>query len=218
VVIPAEQGCCGALHVHAGLRDLARRLARQNILTFLSEDYDAVITNAAGCGSVLKEYSQLFEEERREFLDRAKRFSSLLKDVTEFLAGIEFNREFRAIKARVTYQDPCHLGHAQRIRTAPRKLLAAIPGLEFVELKEAEICCGSAGIYNVVHNDMAERLLAGKMKRVDQTRAELILTANPGCLLQLKTGVARSGETGSRRRVMHVAELLDEAYDSNDER
>jgi len=215
VVIPAEQGCCGALHVHAGMRDFARQLARRNILTFLAEDYDAIITNAAGCGSVLKEYPQLFEEEHREFLARARKFSSRLKDVTEFLAGIDFNREFRTIKARATYQDPCHLGHAQRIRTAPRKILAAIPGLEFVELKEAEICCGSAGIYNVVQNDMAERLLDGKMHRLDQTGAELILTANPGCLLQLRAGVARSGETGNRRRVMHVVELLDEAYDLN---
>lgn len=218
VVIPAEQGCCGALHVHAGMRDLARRLARQNILTFLAEDYDAIITNAAGCGSVLKEYPQLFEEQHREFLARANRFSSRFRDVTEFLASIEFSREFRPIKARATYQDPCHLGHAQRIRSAPRKLLAAIPGLELVELKEAEICCGSAGIYNVAHNEMAERLLKGKMQRVDQTGAELILTANPGCLLQLRAGVARSGESGRRRRVMHVVELLDEAYSSNDER
>jgi glycolate oxidase iron-sulfur subunit len=218
VVIPMQQGCCGALHVHAGMRDLARRLARQNILTFLAEDYDAIITNAAGCGSVLKEYPQLFEEEQREFLGRAKTFSSRLRDVAEFLASIEFNREFRACKVRATYQDPCHLGHAQRIRTAPRKLLAAIPGLEFVELKETEICCGSAGIYNVVHNDIAERLLNGKMRRVDQTGAELILTANPGCLLQLRAGVARSGEAGSRRRVMHVVELLDEAYSANVER
>jgi glycolate oxidase iron-sulfur subunit len=215
VVIPAEQGCCGALHVHAGMRDLARRLARHNIQTFLAQDYDAIITNAAGCGSVLKEYPLLFEEEQRAFLERAKRFSARLKDVTEFLASIEFNREFRAVKARATYQDPCHLGHAQRIRTAPRKLLAAIPSLELVELKEAEICCGSAGIYNVVHNEMAERLLDGKMRRIDQTGAELILTANPGCLLQLRAGVARGGEPGNRRRVMHVIELIDEAYGSN---
>jgi glycolate oxidase iron-sulfur subunit len=215
VVIPPEQGCCGALHVHAGMRDLARRLARQNIQTFLAQDYDAIITNAAGCGSVLKEYPLLFEEEQRAFLERAKRFSSRLKDVTEFLAGIEFNREFRTIKARATYQDPCHLGHAQRIRTAPRKLLAAIPGLELVELKEAEICCGSAGIYNVVHNEMAERLLDGKMRHIDRTGAELILTANPGCLLQLRAGVARCGEPGNSRRVMHVVELLDEAYSRN---
>ncbi len=215
VVIPAQQGCCGALHVHAGMRDLARRLARQNLQTFLDQDYDAIVTNTAGCGSVLKEYPLLFEEEQRAFLDRAKRFSTRVKDVTEFLAGIEFNRELRAVDLRATYQDPCHLGHAQRIRSAPRKLLSAVPGLELVELKEAEVCCGSAGIYNVVQNEMAERLLAGKMRRIDETGAELILTANSGCLLQLRAGVARSGAPGNRRRVMHVVELLDEAYSSN---
>jgi glycolate oxidase iron-sulfur subunit len=213
VVIPREQGCCGALHVHAGMRDMARHLAKQNIRTFLRDGFDAVITNAAGCGSVLKEYPQLFEEEDQEFLETAKAFSARLKDVTEFLAGIDLNRDFGAVNARATYQDPCHLGHAQRVRTAPRRLLAAIPGLELVELKEAEVCCGSAGIYNVAHNDMAERLLAGKMQRVDETGAQLILTANPGCLIQLRAGVARSGNP---RRVMHVVELLDEAYSRAD--
>lgn len=210
VVIPGEQGCCGALHVHAGIRDLARALARKNIKAFLAEDFDAVITNAAGCGSVLKEYPQLFEGEETDLLDRAKAFSARLKDVTEFLAGIDLNRELGIIKARATYQDPCHLGHAQRVRSAPRKLLAAVPGLVLVELKESEICCGSAGIYNVAHNEMAERLLAGKMQRVDETGADLVLTANPGCLLQLRAGVA--GSNRRDRRVLHVVELLDEAY------
>ena len=209
VVVPAEQGCCGALHVHAGIRDLARRLAKRNIQTFLSADFDAIVTNAAGCGSVLKEYPQLFEEEEREHFEGAKAFGARLKDVTEFLASIDFNRDLGTIKARATYQDPCHLGHAQHIRKAPRTLLAAVPGLELVELKEAEVCCGSAGIYNVAHNEMAERLLEGKMRRIDDTRADLILTANPGCLLQLRAGVAGSG---NRRRVLHVVELLDEAY------
>ncbi len=210
VVIPAEQGCCGALHVHAGVRDVARDLAKRNIQTFLADGYDAVITNAAGCGSVLKEYPLLFEEEEREFLEPARQFVARMKDATEFLAAIDFNRDFAVIKKRATYQDPCHLGHAQRIRQAPRKLLAAIPGLELVELKEAEVCCGSAGIYNVVHNEMAEQLLEKKMRRVDETKAELILTANPGCLLQLRAGLAR-GQAGNRR-VLHVIELLDEAY------
>ncbi len=209
VVIPEEQGCCGALHVHEGIRGQARELAKQNIQTFLDSGYDAIITNAAGCGSVLKEYPLLFEHEEKEFYDRACAFSSRVKDVTEFLDSIELNRNFNAVEARVTYQDPCHLGHAQRIRTAPRRLLEAVPGLQFVELKESEVCCGSAGIYNVVHNDMSEQLLAAKMQRVDETGAELILTANPGCLLQLRAGVARSGQ---KRRVMHVVELLDEAY------
>jgi len=209
VVIPADQGCCGALHVHAGMRDLARQLAKQNIKTFLTDTYDAIITNAAGCGSVMKEYPLLFQEEEREFHEPARAFSALLKDVTEFLAGIDLNREFAPLKVRATYQDPCHLGHAQRIKAAPRKLLAAVPGLELVELKDTEICCGSAGVYNVVHNELAERLLEQKMRRIEETGAELVLTANPGCLLQLRAGVARSG---NHRRVLHVVELLDEAY------
>jgi glycolate oxidase iron-sulfur subunit len=209
VVIPAEQGCCGALHVHAGMRDLARQLAKQNIQTFLAGGFDAIITNAAGCGSVMKEFPLLFQEEEREFQEPAREFSALLKDVTEFLAGIEINREFALMKVRATYQDSCHLGHAQRITAAPRQLLQAVPGLELIELKESEICCGSAGIYNVVHNELAEKLLEGKMRRIEETGAELVLTANPGCLLQLRAGVAKAG---NRRRVLHVVELLDEAY------
>lgn len=213
VVIPSEQGCCGALHVHAGMRDLARQLARRNLKTFLAEDFDAIITNAAGCGSVLKEYPQLFEEEDREFLGPAERFAARIRDVTEFLVGIDLCREFRPVRERVTYQDPCHLVHAQRVRSAPRQLIKAVPGVEFVELKEVEVCCGSAGIYNVAHNDIAERLLANKMRRIDQTGATTILTANPGCLLQLRAGIAGSGNDGPARRVMHVVEFLDEAYE-----
>ena len=213
VVIPRDQGCCGALHVHAGMRDLARQLARQNLKAFREDEFDAIITNAAGCGSVLKEYPQLFEEEDRELLEPARRFAARLKDVTEFLAAIDFCREFRFIKERVTYQDPCHLAHAQRVRSAPRQLIKAVPGVEFVELKEVEVCCGSAGIYNVAHNDMAERLLANKMRRIDQTGATTILTANPGCLLQLRAGIAGSSNSGRARRVMHVVEFLDEAYE-----
>ena len=113
------------------------------------------------------------------------------------------------MKLRATYQDPCHLGHAQRVRTAPRQLLAAIPGLELIELKEADICCGSAGVYNIVHNEMSDHLLESKMRRISETGAELVLTANPGCLLQLRAGVKRQG---NQQRVMHVIELLDEAY------
>ena len=116
VVLPSEQGCCGALHVHAGIRDMARGMAKRNIQAFLSGGYDAIITNAAGCGSVLKEYPLLFEEEDREFYEPARAFSAKLRDVTEFLAGIEFNRELAEIRARATYQDPCHLAHAQKIR------------------------------------------------------------------------------------------------------
>jgi glycolate oxidase iron-sulfur subunit len=210
VVIPTGQGCCGALHVHAGLRDLARELALKNIRAFGAGDLDAIITNAAGCGAVLKEYPQLFEHEQREHYDAAQAFSARVKDVAEFLASIEFNRDLGAIKARITYQDPCHLGHAQRVRRAPRQLMAAIPEVDLVELKEAEVCCGSAGIYNVVHSEMASRLLRSKMLCVDATRADWIVTANPGCLLQLQAGIRTSSRPG--RRVLHVIELLDESY------
>ncbi len=210
VVIPRDQTCCGALQVHAGVRDVARRLARENVQTFLADGFDAIITNAAGCGSVLKEYPQLFEKEDCEFLDSARIFSSRVKDVMEFLADIDFNQDFTVLKKRVTYQDPCHLAHAQRIRRAPRRLLLAVPGLELVELKEAEVCCGSAGIYNIAQSEMAERLLEGKMRRIDETGAEWVVTANPGCLLQLRAGVARSRRP--ERRVLHVVQLLDEAY------
>ncbi len=209
VIVPREQGCCGALHVHAGIRNLARDLAKRNIEIFRPGDFDAFITNAAGCGSVLKEYPLLFEEEEREFYEPAKAFVAKVRDVTEFLAGIDFNRELGTLNARATYQDPCHLGHGQNVRSAPRKLLAAIPGLELVELKEAEVCCGSAGVYNVLQNEMADRLLENKMRRIDETKADLVLTANPGCLLQLRAGEKR---TAHPRRVLHVVELLDEAY------
>ena len=218
VVIPKSQGCCGALQVHAGMRDVARKLARANIEAFGSGEFDAIITNAAGCGSVLKEYEQLFETEDQEMLEPARGFTAKMRDATEFLAGIELNRDFREIRERVTYQDPCHLLHAQHIRSAPRKLIAAVPGVEFVELKETEICCGSAGIYNVTQNEMAERLLTNKMRRIHETGAITILTANPGCLLQLRAGIAASQNGGVSRRVMHVVEFLDEAYQNNERR
>ncbi|MGH9342387.1 MAG: heterodisulfide reductase-related iron-sulfur binding cluster [Terriglobia bacterium] len=216
VTIPAEQGCCGALHVHSGFRDMAREMALKNIRAFEAGKYDAIVTNAAGCGSVLKEYPELFEHEQRKHLRAAKSFSAGVKDVTEFLAEIGVNHEMKPVDERVTYQDPCHLGHAQRIRSAPRELIASVPGLEFVELKEAEVCCGSAGIYNVVHNDLSMRLLEAKMERVDETRAGLILTANPGCMIQLRAGVAASANP--HRRVLHVVELLDEAYGASTQR
>jgi glycolate oxidase iron-sulfur subunit len=210
VMIPPGQGCCGALHVHAGWRDLAREMALKNIRAFNAENFDAIITNAAGCGSVLKEYPELFEQVGQEHYEEARKFSARVQDVNEFLAAVDLNCDFTPTNLRVTYQDPCHLGHAQRIRSAPRRLIQALPGVEFVELSEAEICCGSAGIYNVVHRDIAQSLLESKMQRVDETGADVILTANPGCLLQLRAGVEASSKP--KRRVMHVVELLDEAY------
>jgi glycolate oxidase iron-sulfur subunit len=208
VVVPAGQGCCGALHVHSGLREDARRLARQNIDAVLAGGFDAIITNAAGCGSTLKEYGDLLGDDP-SYAAQAREFSALIRDVTEFLASIELNREMAPVDGIVTYQDSCHLAHGQRVRAAPRTLLAAIPGLRFREMRSADICCGSAGIYNVVENQMSMQILAGKMEAVNATGAGIIATANPGCMLQLEAGVRLHG---NRQRVMHVVELLDEAY------
>jgi glycolate oxidase iron-sulfur subunit len=191
------------LHLHSGLRAQAEGLARRNVLAFSEGQFDAIVTNAAGCGSTLKEYGALLGTEA------ARNFSSRVRDVTEFLASIELNSDMKPIDATVTYQDSCHLAHGQRIRSAPRKLLESIPGLTLSEMRGADLCCGSAGIYNITQNEMSMRLLAGKMEAVNATGAEIIATANPGCILQLRAGVKMHG---GKQRVMHVVELLDEAY------
>lgn len=208
VSIPAAQTCCGALHVHAGIRDQARELARRNIDAMTGGAYDAIITNAAGCGSTLKEYHDLFEHDP-EYAGKSQRFSDLVKDVNEFLASIELNSDFKEMPVSVTYQDSCHLAHGQKIRTAPRQLLSAIPGLQLREMALPDLCCGSAGIYNVLHTEMSMALLEKKMADVNGTRAEVIATANPGCMLQLEAGVKKFGHG---QRVAHVVELLEEAY------
>ena len=209
VVVPRDQGCCGALHVHAGLREFARGLARHNVAAFEHAGCEAVVTNSAGCGSTLKEYGDLLAADPA-WQARGAAFGLQVQDVTEFLAKLGLRRAgLRPIPVRATYQDPCHLLHGQKIRSAPRELLQAIPGLELVELPGTEICCGSAGIYNLVHPEIAGPLLEAKMDAIGSTAAELIVTANPGCQLQLRVGVAHRG-TG--QRVVHVMELLDEAY------
>jgi glycolate oxidase iron-sulfur subunit len=208
VVVPGGQGCCGALHVHAGLRDEARGLARRNIDALVDGGYDAILTNAAGCGSTLKEYGELLERDP-EYAARAREFSRRMQDVTEFLASIELNRAMKPLPVTVTYQDSCHLAHGQRIRTAPRSLLEAVPGLTFREMPLSDLCCGSAGIYNVVENAMSMQILERKMEDVNRTGADVIATANPGCILQLRAGVSLHGQG---QRVVHVIELLDEAY------
>jgi glycolate oxidase iron-sulfur subunit len=205
VTIPAGQGCCGALHVHAGVRDVARELAQRNIDTFLREPYDALLTNAAGCGSTLKEYGDLLPGNAR-----ALEFSKKMEDVTEFLARVGLTQRLGKVEGVVTYQDPCHLAHGQRVRSAPRQLIRQIPGLAYRELPRTEICCGSAGVYNVMHNDLAMDLLRNKMEDIGGTHADVVLTANPGCLLQIRAGV-RLFPSGKSPRVLHVMELLDES-------
>jgi glycolate oxidase iron-sulfur subunit len=207
VTVPREQGCCGALHAHAGLRGEARELARRNIDAMLDERFDAIVTNAAGCGSTMKEYADLLENDAA-YAARAKRFEHKVKDVNEFLAELGLRPPARKLSQRVTYQDPCHLAHGQRIRSAPRELLRAL-GAEFVEMPHADYCCGSAGVYNVVQNKLAMQILDAKMDDVTTTNADVLATANVGCMLQLRAGVA---QRGLNMRVRHVIELLDEAY------
>jgi glycolate oxidase iron-sulfur subunit len=207
VVVPAGQVCCGALAAHAGVREIARDLARRNFDAFAGEEFDAIITNAAGCGSTLKEYTHLFGDENAAQA-RARQFTAKMRDVTEFLADLRMTAPLRTVPLRVTYQDSCHLVHGQKIREAPRELLRAIPGVEFVEMPLSEQCCGSAGVYNVTETETSLEILERKMECVAQTKATVIATANPGCILQLRAGTAMH-KTG--QEVLHVVELLDRA-------
>jgi glycolate oxidase iron-sulfur subunit len=207
VVVPDGQACCGALAAHAGVRDVARELARNNLRAFLLDDVDAVVTNAAGCGSTLKEYDRLFTPGEPEY-GQASAFAKKTRDVTEFLAGLGLSASLKALPLRVTYQDSCHLLHGQKVREAPRKLLRFIPGLDLVELPHSDLCCGSAGVYNVTQTDASLELLAEKMHCASATGAQIIATSNPGCLLQMRAG-AEMHHTD--QQVLHVIELLDQA-------
>jgi glycolate oxidase iron-sulfur subunit len=209
VVVPAKQVCCGALASHAGVREAARGLARSNLQAFASGNFDAVLTNAAGCGSTLKEYSHLFSADEPEYA-AAKQFESHVRDVTEFLASLGMVARLKVNSSRVTYQDSCHLLHGQKVREAPRALLRAIPGLELVELPYSDICCGSAGVYNITQTEASLELLVEKMKHAASTKAATIVTANPGCLLQIRAGAALH-KTG--QEVLHVMELLDRSLE-----
>jgi glycolate dehydrogenase iron-sulfur subunit len=207
VHVPAGQGCCGALHAHAGFRDESRKLARHNIDVFLAGDYDAIVTNAAGCGSHMKEYDDLLEHDP-EYAARAREFKAKARDVTEYLAGIGLRTPKKKIARRVAYQDPCHLANAQRIRNQPRELLTAI-GCQLVELPHSDQCCGSAGVYNVAQNELSMKILEAKMDDVASVTSDMIATANVGCLIQLRAGLA---QRGLKQPVKHVVELLDEAF------
>jgi glycolate oxidase iron-sulfur subunit len=211
VVVPAGQLCCGALAAHAGVRNVARQLARTNLDVFMREKFDAVVTNAAGCGSTLKEYDQLLPGGDPAH-EQAVAFHGVMRDVTEFLDALGMVAPLAPVPARVTYQDSCHLVHGQRVCEAPRRLLRAIPGVELVEMAMADYCCGSAGVYNVTQTRTSLDLLAEKMVHAGATKAQIIATANPGCLLQLRAGAAIHA-TG--QEVVHVVELLDRSFRAN---
>ncbi len=208
VLAPPAQGCCGALHMHTGERALAQKLARDNIDAFGPLKLDAIIINAAGCGSTLKEYGHLLEDDPL-YAERARDFTARVKDVSEFLAAIDLIPPSRPVPLKVTYQDPCHLVHGQGIRSQPRALLKSIPGLELVEMKDSDVCCGSAGIYNLTHPDLSRQVLDEKMENLAATGAQGVVAPNPGCSMQLAYGAQRRGLP---LRQYHVVDLLDMAY------
>ena len=208
VVVPVGQGCCGALNLHSGDLDNTRAMARRNIDVFLAAGVDRIVTASAGCGSNMKEYDELLKDDT-EYSENAQRFSKLTEDITEFLVNLPLVPPKALIDRKVTYQDPCHLVHAQRITEAPRTIINAIPGVELVELEGSTICCGSAGIYSAVQQELAGRILEHKLDHLEQTGAQQVVTANPGCMAQLEGGLRSRGLS---LNVAHVVDLLDEAY------
>jgi len=208
VDLPEKQICCGALHVHAGEREAAKNLARRNIAAFEQSDAEWVVVNAAGCGAALKEYGELLAHDPA-WAARAHAFSARVRDFSEAVAELPLDPPSRPLSKKVTYQDACHLLHAQRVRQQPRDVLTRIPGVSLVEMRDGDRCCGSAGIYNLTEPEMAERLGEQKATNVDQTDADLVVSGNPGCLIQLRAGLAKRG---SRTRAVHLADFLDAAY------
>lgn len=208
VVVPRHQACCGALHAHGGERETARALARRAIALFEKTGADYYIINAAGCGSTLKEYHLLLANDPA-WAERADQFSAKVRDISEYLASIELNPNLGPIRKRATYQDACHLAHGQKITVQPRELIQRIPGLELVEMVEADTCCGSAGIYNVTQFDLSMQVLQRKVEHLVATKAELLVAANPGCIIQLLHGVRQHGLS---MEVIHPVDLLDRSY------
>ena len=199
VIVPGRQICCGALANHAGLRDTAREMARTNIAAFALDHIDAVIINAAGCGAMLKEYPLLIEG--------AEHFSGKVKDIAEFLVSTGIAARLRKpVAGRVGYDDPCHLLHGQRVKAEPRKLLKAIPGIQFVEVEGADQCCGSAGIYNITQNELSMEILDRKMEKIQKANIDILATGNPGCMFQFKYGARK---VGMKLEVLHPVELLE---------
>lgn len=205
VIAPAAQGCCGALSMHNGREGEAQRLARRLIDTFEAAGVDRVVVNAAGCGSAMKEYGRLLRDDAG-YAARAAALVERVRDVSEFLVEIGPSAPRHPVEATVVYHDACHLSHAQRVRSQPRALLGAVPGLVVREVPDGEICCGSAGIYNVLHPEAADELGDRKAESILSTGAGTVVTANPGCLLQIRSALERAG---SPLRMVHTVEVLD---------
>lgn len=214
VSAPRGQVCCGALHAHGGDVEQARALARRNIDEFLPAGEpgpDAIVVNAAGCGSHMKEYGHLLRDDP-DYAERAVEFGARVRDVSEYLVEVGFEAPGGRIERAVTYQDSCHLVHAQRVKDAPRALLRSIPGLDLREMRTPDRCCGSAGLYSIMQSSLSGAILRDKMSDIAQTKAEQVCSANPGCLLQLDAGVRLYVDDMTGARSPHVIDLLDESY------
>lgn len=209
VVAPREQGCCGALHAHNGESVMARELARRTVDAFDASGVERVIVNSAGCGAHMKGYGHLLGDDP-SYRDRAARFAGAVQDISEFLAKEPLRGRLLPVPMTVTYHDPCHVVHGQKIRWEPRQILGQIPGLRIVEMKEADWCCGSAGTYALTQPEMAARLQTRKIENIRATGADAVVTANPGCVIQIVQGLRAAGQTIP---VFHLVELLDRAYD-----
>jgi glycolate oxidase iron-sulfur subunit len=208
ISIPPQQVCCGALHMHAGERLQAKRLARCNISVFEQHAVETIVNNAAGCGAQLKTYGELLADDP-EFAARAHHFSARVRDIAEVLVQEPLRGPLGSVPKRVVYDDPCHLLHAQRIQQPPRQLLQQIPDLQLVPLTDADFCCGAAGIYNLTQPELSQRILARKIEHIQAAQPEVIATGNPGCIMQLRLGVQQARLAIP---VVHPIELLDASY------
>ena len=206
VVIPRDQRCCGAIHFHAGSSQPAREFADQNLRAFEGSGVEAILTNVAGCGAMLKDYGHHWKDEHQ---GQRQAFADQVKDVSEFLDELGLVPPSGELRAKATYHDACHLAHAQQVREQPRNLLAQIPGLQLIDLPESELCCGAAGTYNLTEPEMAGRLSRRKMRNVVKTGAELVITANAGCLMQIACEARLQGQP---LKIMHPLDVLDLSY------
>ncbi|MEE9606181.1 MAG: (Fe-S)-binding protein [Myxococcota bacterium] len=202
VVVPREQGCCGALHAHAGDIEFAHTLARRNLSAFAAAGADVVVVNSAGCGAAMREAGAWLPGE-------GEAFAASVRDVAEFLDEVGLRPPRGRVEARVCYDDPCHLVHGQRVAQAPRRLLAQIPGISLLSHDDPTSCCGAAGIYNLTHREMSGAVLERKLRSLAAVDPDVVATGNPGCLMQLRAGLERAG---LRARVVHPIDLLDAAY------
>lgn len=210
IVIPKTQACCGALHGHSGEKELAKELAKQNVEAFGKNEVDYIITNAGGCGAFLIEYDHLLKDDP-QWSERAEQFVAKIKDITSILYELDFHKQFRLSLPEqvVTYQDSCHLRNVMKTSKAPRELLRSIKGVTFTEMENADSCCGSAGIYNIVEPKTSMEILDQKMEKMKKTKATTIVTANPGCFMQMKLGIEREGLKDVK--AVHIVDLLLEA-------